>query len=157
MPEFLKVNDVLEYLDLHDTMQVAEFGCGSAVFTVALAKHVPKGKVYGLDIQEEKLSALKGRITKEGLTNITTVLCDLEAANGSTLPENSLDIVLIPNVLFQAENTPAMMQEAKRILKKGGQLLVVDWLKKTDFSPKEDLVVPEKIKKIAEDMQLSLK
>lgn len=157
MAEFLKVNEILNNLDLKNGMTTAEFGCGSAVFTVSLAKKINKGKVYAMDIQEEKLSALKGRLVHENISNVLTILCDLETPNGSTLMDDSFDIVLIPNVLFQAENKYAIIKEGKRILKIGGQLFIVDWLKKGPFSPKEGMVSPDEIKKIANDIGLSLK
>ncbi len=155
--DFLKVNEVLNYLDLKDSMMAVEFGCGSADFTIALAKKLSKGRVYALDIQEEKLSALKSKVALHGFNNVFMILCDLESPNGSTLQSDSLDIVLIPNVLFQAENKNAIIEEAKRILKAGGNLLVIDWLKKGPFSPKEGMVNPDEIKKIADNLGFSLK
>ena len=157
MPEFLKVDEVLSNLDLKEDMVIAEFGCGSAVFTILLAKKLNKGRVYALDVQEEKLSALKGKLAVEKLDNIYMILCDLEAPRGSTLQDDSLDIVLIPNVLFQAENKYAIIQEGERILKSGGQLLVIDWLKQVAFGPKESIVSPDEVKKIADDIGLSFK
>jgi len=157
MPDFLKVNEVLSHLDLKEDMQVCEFGCGSAIFTIALSKKVSKGRVYALDIQEEKLSALKGKMVSEKINNVFTILCDLEAPRGSTLQDNSLDIVLIPNILFQAENKYAIIEEGNRILKSGGQLLVIDWLKGGPFSPKSGTIEPIEVKKMAHEMGLSLK
>lgn len=157
MADFLKVNDILSNLDLKEGMTAAEFGCGSALFTIALAKKLNKGRIYALDIQEEKLSALKGKLAHENINNVLTVLCDLETPNGSTLGDNSLDIVLIPNILFQAEDKYAIIKEGYRILKPGGQLLVIDWLKKGPFSPKEGMISPDEIKKMADGINLSLK
>ena len=168
MPDFLNVGNILQELDLKEDMIGAEFGCGSANFAIILAKKLKKGKVYALDIQEEKLSALNGKLAKEKIDNVYTILCDLEAKNGSTLVNNYLDLVLIPNVLFQAENKHAIIEEAKRILKPGGQILIIDWLpasaqgfgmakKSSSFSPKEGLANPLEVKKIAKDLGLILK
>ena len=157
MPDFLKVDDVLNQIDLGEEMSGAEFGCGSALFTIALAKKLKKGKVYALDIQEEKLSALKGKVALEKITNVTTIHADLEKEKGSTLPDNYLDVVLIPNVLFQAEDRYAMIKEANRILKPGGQLVIVDWLKVTAFSPRTGIIGPDKMKEIVAPLQMTLK
>lgn len=158
MADFLKVNEVLNELDLKESMLGAEFGCGSAMFAIALARKLKKGRVYALDIQEEKLSALKGKLSLEKINNVQTTLCDLEADKGSTLKDNSLDIILIPNVLFQSSNKTAIIKEAKRILKPKAQLLVIDWLKKSAFSPAaKDMVSPDEIKKIAETLGFTLK
>ena len=113
--------------------------------------------MYALDIQEEKLSALKSKLALEKLNNVSTILCDLETPGGSTLKSDSLDAVLIPNVLFQAENKYAILQEGKRVLKPSGELLVVDWKKPASFGPKENLANPDEIKKMAATMGLSLK
>ncbi len=151
------INNALQYLELKDTLLAAEFGCGMADFTLALAKKLDKGRIYALDIQAEKLSALKGRITIAKVNNIIPILCDLEANNGSTLHDHSLDIVVIPNVLFQTENKSAILKEAIRILKLGGQLMIIDWLKEGPFSPKEGMVSPNDVKKMADELGLSLR
>lgn len=156
MADFLSTDDVLDNLDVDQSMQAAEFGCGSAEFTIKLARKLPKGRVYALDIQEQRLSALRGKISRQKLTNIFTVRADLEAKNGSKFQGNLLDIVLMPNILFQAENKRAIIEEGKRVLKPGGQLLIVDWLKKHSFGP-EELIPPEEVKKIAQHLGLSLK
>ncbi len=157
MPDFLNVNQVLSNLDVNDGMVVAEFGCGNAIFAMALAKKLPKGRVYALDIQEEKLSALKSRASHEKVKNITTVHCDLERPQGSTLQNNSLDVVLITNMLFQVENKYIILEEGSRIAKQGGQILVVDWLKEGPFSPKEGMAKPAEIKSMAQKAGLSFK
>lgn len=148
---------ILKELDLKEDMMAAEFGCGSGAFTILLAKKLKNGKVYGLDIQEEKLSVLKNRASLEGLGNIETILCDLEKPKGTSLQANYLDLVLIPNVLFQAEKKRAIIEEAKRVLKPAGQLLIIDWIKSAPIGPKEGTVTPEEVKKMAKDIGLNLK
>lgn len=157
MVEFLNVSSVLDNLDLKDSMMGAEFGCGSAIFALSLAKRLRKGRVYALDIQEEKLSAVKGRASIEKVTNIMPILCDLEREKGSTLHADSLDVVLIPNLLFQVENKHAIIVEAARILKSNGELLVIDWAEEAPGGPKSGLVSRDEVKKIAQESGLSLK
>ena len=157
MPDFLKVSQVLSNLEIKDNMMAAEFGCGSADFSLNLAKQLKHGRVYALDIQEEKLSALKGKMAHENIRNIVTALCDLEAKKGSMLQDDFLDVVLITNVLFQAENKYTIIEEAARVVKAGGQILVVDWLKESPFSPKEGMILPPEVKGMAEKLGLSLK
>ncbi len=158
MADFLNVDEALNELDLKEDMLAAEFGCGSAIFAIALAKILKKGKVYALDIQEEKLSALKGKLSLEKINNVYAILCDLEAKRGSTLKDNSLNVILMPNLLFQSENKSAIIKESERTLKPGGQLLIVDWLKSNQFGPpKENLVNPQEVKKTAESLGFSFK
>lgn len=154
---FLNPKKLIDQLDLKEDMIAAEFGCGSGGFTIPLAKRLEKGKVYALDIQQEPLSALKGKASMERLTNIETRRCDLEEEKGSQFPPDFLDLVLIPNVLFQSENEKEILKEAERVTKKGGKILVVDWKKGADFGPKEGRVSLEDVEEAIEDLRLDLK
>lgn len=156
MVGFLDPENVLKELELKEDMVVAEFGCGSGNFAIPLAKKLKEGKVYGLDIQEEPLSALKGRAQLEAISNIETIRCNLEEEGGSTLPDGFLDLVLIPNVLFQIEDKKIMMGEAVRILKKNGKILVADWKEDSSFGPKEGRIPAKEVKKIAKELGLRL-
>jgi ubiquinone/menaquinone biosynthesis C-methylase UbiE len=157
MEGFLNPEEILKELELKEEMIAAEFGTGAGIFAIALAKKLKLGRVYGLDIQEEKLSALKNRAVLEKVGNIVTIHCDLEAIKGSTFQNNFLDIVLVCNVLFQAENKSAIINEAKRVVKLGGQVLIIDWNEGVSFGPKEGRITPEEVKKIAAEAGLSLK
>ncbi len=153
----LNPEQVLNNLQLKANMSATEFGSGAGGFSIPLAKRLRQGKVYALDILEEKLSALKNKATLEKIANIETIICNLEAEKGSTLHRESQDIVLIPNILFQAEDEESMMKEAKRILKQGGELLVLDWKKESPLGPREGRISKEEVKEIAEKIGLKLK
>ena len=111
MNNFLKPNEILNNLELSNDMIAADFGCGTGGWAIPLAKKLEEGKVYALDIQEEMLSALKSHAQLEKIYNIETRLCDLETENGSGLPENSLDLALLTNILFQIEDKKIVLQE----------------------------------------------
>lgn len=154
MEGFLNPNEILEQLHLQDDMIVAEFGCGSGNFAIVLAKKLVEGRVYGLDVQAEVLSALQGKARSERISNIETIQCDLEQEAGSTLPNEFLDLVLIPNVLFQAEDKRAIIKEAKRVIKNGARILIVDWEKESVLGPKQGRISEEEMKKMAKELGL---
>ena len=83
MVSFLEPENIVSQLELRPDYRAAEFGCGPGGFVIPLAKRLGKGMVYGLDIQEEPLSALRGRARAEGLSNMRDVKCDLEEPKGS--------------------------------------------------------------------------
>ncbi|MBX4200792.1 methyltransferase domain-containing protein [Candidatus Parcubacteria bacterium] len=157
VPDFLNINEVLEHLEIKPGMIAVEFGSGSADFTLALAKKAYQGRVYALDIEEQKLSALKSKLNLQKLNNIATVCCDLETPGGSTLKSNSCNIVVIPNFLFQTENKHAILKEVYRILLPDSQCLVIDWLKQNPLHPKEHLLDPDEVKNLAQATGFSLK
>lgn len=160
MPEtltFINPEEVLDELDIEKQMTAADLGCGAGGWTIPLAKKLTRGKVYAFDIQEEMISALKSKAKLLRVFNIETILCDLEVSGGVKLRDESMDIILVTNVLFQAEKKEQILKEAKRILKKGGQLLIVDWKKNSPFGPKEKRVSGKEVVKMAEGIGLKLK
>ncbi len=154
MVSFLEPEDIVKQLKLSPDYHAAEFGCGPGAFVIPLAKKLGKGMVYALDIQEEPLSALRGRARAEGLNNFKEITCDLEEPKGSTLQNNILDIVIVSNILFQAESKEAMLKEAKRIIKLKGKIVVIDWKKDSPFGPTEGRVSPDELHKIAVKLDL---
>lgn len=153
---FIDPNDIFDQLALRPDMAVAEFGCGSGSFTVSLAKRLNEGIAYGLDIQKPPLSAFKSRTLLENINNVRIINCDLEEPRGSTLPDTSVDIVFIPNMLFQVEDKDAIITEAKRILKKEGRLVIIDWLPESVPGP-EERVSPQEVKEISEEIGFEFK
>lgn len=147
----LDPKEIINSLDFKKDMLVAEFGCGSGNFILEVAKKIEEGKAYGLDIQEEPLSALEGRARAEGLINVETIRCDLEKEGGSGLPTDFLDWVLIPNLLFQIEKKITVLKEAYRILKPKGKMLIIDWKKEASFGPKQERVSEEEVKQLSQE------
>jgi len=156
MKSFLNPEEVLDRLELRLDMVAAEFGCGSGGFAIPLAKRLEDGLVYSIDILDAPLSALKSMMLVENITNIRIIRSDLEKPKGSTLPELSLDLVFIPNVLFQVENKIAIISEAERVLKNRGKLVVIDWLPKAAQGPEEGRISPKEVKKITEKIGFKL-
>ncbi|MFW9890318.1 MAG: class I SAM-dependent methyltransferase, partial [Candidatus Thorarchaeota archaeon] len=70
---------IVDAIDAKPGMTVVEVGCGSGLYTVAVAKAVqPDGLVYAVDIQEGMLEKLRARMERDGVENITPVLADAE-------------------------------------------------------------------------------
>ena len=153
---FLNPEEILNDFELSPNMVAAEFGCGSGGFAVPLAKKLDEGLVYAIDIQESPLSALKSRTLVENMTNVRIIRSDLEKPKGSTLFPDSLDLVFIPNVLFQIKDKSAIISEAERVLKSKGKLVVIDWLLKASQGPEKGRISPEEVKKITEDAGFKL-
>lgn len=109
-------------------MVVADFGCGSGHYTLACAKVVTKtGTVYALDIQQDLLKSVKSSADLNNFRNVEIIWADLEAPEGSHLVKDSVDVVIVSNLLFQAENRGQIAKEAFRVLKNGGRAGVIEW------------------------------
>jgi ubiquinone/menaquinone biosynthesis C-methylase UbiE len=109
-------------------MTVADLGSGTGNYSIALAQLVgPAGRVYAIDVQKDLLEKLKTESLNQKISNIDVLWGDLDEINGTGLVSDSVDRVIIANVLFQSEDKDQFIKEAKRILKPTGKLLFVDW------------------------------
>ncbi|MBU1102112.1 class I SAM-dependent methyltransferase [Patescibacteria group bacterium] len=136
---FIQPEKVLAQLGIEEGMKVADSGCGHGYFTVPVAKTIgPEGKVYAVDVLAEALEVVRSRAQMENLLNIQTLRGNLEISGGSKTPGDSVDLVLIHNVLFQSQKKSDIIKEARRALKDGGRLELIDWLpEKKAIGPQE--------------------
>lgn len=128
----LNIESLIARLNLKQGFKVADLGCGAfGYFTFLLAKIVGKsGKVYAVDIIKDSLEAIKKRAKIENLSQIETIWSDLEVVGGANIKSDSLDSVLLINVLHQSEKKINILKECMRILKPGGKVLLVEWNEK---------------------------
>ena len=135
-------------------MKVADLGAGSAAYTLATAKQVGNsGRVYAVEVQKELISNIKNSAIKQGLSNVEVIWGDIESLGGTKIQDQSLDAVIVSNVLFQAEDKKGLVEEVKRILKPKGRVLVVDWKESyRGMGPHPDHIMSEQsAKKLFED------
>ncbi|HXK31897.1 MAG: hypothetical protein A2Z68_02185 [Candidatus Nealsonbacteria bacterium RBG_13_38_11] len=152
MKEFLDPEKILQKLKLEEDMIAADFGSGSGGWAIPLARKLEYGKVFAIDVLEEPLSSLEAKAKLAKISNIKTILADIET--GSKVWDYGCDLVLMTNLLFQCEDKKKVLEEGKRVLKKGGRILVVDWAKDTALVPKDKIISPTKVKEIARNLGL---
>lgn len=148
---FANPQENLRYLEIESGMTVVDLGAGVGAYTLPIAeKLMPNGKVYAVEIQKDFLETIQRQAVEKSLPNIHVVWGDIEQNNGVSLADGLADRVLIANVLFQAKSAYVLATEAKRLLKSGGKIIVIDWLDSFDgLGPKEqDVAKPEEIKNI---------
>jgi len=131
------------YLGITPGMIAVDAGAGAGYYTQALAELVGEaGHVYALEIQKELVKRLQSDMQRAGLNNVTTLWSDLDALDGIALNDGIADVVVIANTLFQLEEPHVFFAQAHRLLKKGGKLLVIDWLDSySAMGPHVDLIV----------------
>ena len=125
---FLNPQKNLEELSIGRGAHVADFGAGSGHYALAVARIVGEdGKVFCIDINGEMLTKVKNHARQEGLENLDIIKSDLEGEKGSKLQNESVELVIIANTLFALEKKEEVVQEAFRILRPKGRVLVVEW------------------------------
>jgi len=154
MPEFVNPKEILEKLNLKEDTIAADFGSGSGGWAIPLAKILERGKVFAIDIQEAPLSALESRAKIEGVSNIIKVIADVEKPILNP-PQSSCDLVLMTDLLFQVDNKKAVFENAKKVLRPGGKVLVVDWKEDSNLLSGNNKVSIQEVKKIAKEQDFS--
>ncbi len=123
--KFFDPTTILVTLGLNNQINdVAEFGCGYGTFTIPAAKII-KGKVYALDIDPDMIQLTNEAAQNQRLSNVEAIQRDF-IAEGSGLPDESVDYVMLFNILH-LEKPTVLLSEAKRILKAGGKLGIIHW------------------------------
>jgi len=151
---FLDPGRAVRMAKIHEGHLVADFGAGSGFFTRAAAREVGEGgEAWAVDINRDLLPRIKNLSSTEGLHNVHVVHGDIEAVGGTPLPPEHFDFVIISNVLFSAEHKVELVAEARRILKRPGRALVIDWSGSFGgLGPHESHVVSEReAKKLFEE------
>ncbi|MGB2762553.1 MAG: class I SAM-dependent methyltransferase [Minisyncoccales bacterium] len=154
MLSFINPEQIIKNLRLRKDMVAVDFGCGSGSWALPLAERLEDGKVIAIDVLEEPLSALQGKAKAKNLDNVEIILADIERS--SKLEDEIADFVLMTDLLFEVDDVNAVLKEGKRVLKKEGRILVVDWKKDVALGPKDGRVLPSEIKKIAKELSLRL-
>jgi len=113
------IQALLALLPAHWT--VADLGCGTGWMSGQLARHVRQ--VVAVDQSPAMLKAAAARV--QGLANVTLLEGDLEAL---PLEDQSCDAATLSMVLTYLAQPGDVLAEARRILKPGGKLVLVDLL-----------------------------
>lgn len=118
---------IMSMIPLLPYQVIADVGCGSGKFTIALGKYVFSGKVHALDSNKASLDAVDERRKRINLNNI-----ELGELKDDKLPldDDSVDGVFAAFSLHKAANTNDILSDAFRCLRKGGWFAALEWHRK---------------------------
>jgi uncharacterized protein (TIGR00106 family) len=123
-----KAEKVLRKIGIDKDQTVLDFGCRSGNYTVPSAKIVgEKGKVYGVDKEENRLNELRERVEAEHLKNIVI----MESSDWkSEIEQASVDSVILFDVLHpgyfpQKVSRKKLLNEIYEVLKPGGTVFIL--------------------------------
>jgi SAM-dependent methyltransferase len=123
-----KPDQVLQALAIHPGQTVCDIGAGPGYFSLRLARVVgPRGRVFAVDVEPQVLDALRARIEKQVVENITPVLA---LGDNSLLPLETCDLILIVDTYHHFPNRPAYLRRLVRVLKPAGRIANIDFQKR---------------------------
>lgn len=104
---------------------IADIGAGTGYFSLPLAQAVgPLGLVYAVDSKAEMLRHLQYELDTGKIPNIRAINAD---ADSTGLPDASCNLVFLALVWHELAERTDLLREAKRLLKPGGHIAVLDW------------------------------
>jgi ubiquinone/menaquinone biosynthesis C-methylase UbiE len=129
MEQLVNLENILNKIPIWEGISVADFGSGSGIFTIELAKRLNNnGHILAIDILEKPLAFLMENAKRQNVAHlINTKTCDLENKNLGRDLQSGFDVVTAINMLFQVKDKEGVFKEAKRVLRDNGFLVIVDW------------------------------
>jgi arsenite methyltransferase len=133
--------DLLDGLNLRGSERALDLGCGRGAVLVALARRLPQGQAVGIDLWRSKDQTGNAEEVTRANTVAAGVDSRVELHTGDMtslpFPDVSFDVVtsaLAIHNIPTAEGRTAAVTEALRVLRPGGQLLIVDFRHTADYA-----------------------
>jgi ubiquinone/menaquinone biosynthesis C-methylase UbiE len=115
--------NVLKEVRIKEGFGVLDYGCGAGSYISPLAELIGKsGKIYALDIHPLAVKMVQNLVAKKQLANVRIILSDCQTG----LPDESLNVVLLYDVLHGLSELEKILKELHRVLKSDGILSVSD-------------------------------
>lgn len=112
--------------------KVVDMGSGSGHYATALSESLGNmGKIIAVDLSKDILIKLRNDTLRAGRENVEVIDGDISKKNGTKLRDGLADGVVFSNILYQLEDLNGALEEAKRILKPGGKVCIIEW---SDFT-----------------------
>jgi ArsR family transcriptional regulator len=110
-------------LHLTPKIRIADLGAGEGLISQLLARRAEQ--VTCVDNSPKMVEFARELAKKNGFSNLDYQLGDIEEV---PLRDKSVDLALLSQALHHAQHPEAAVQEAFRILKPGGELIIIDLL-----------------------------
>ena len=123
---------LLRNMAIHTGDTIADIGAGSGYHVFKMASMVGEGLIYGVDIQDEMLTALRNKKQIGKHKNIALIKGSEKSVN---LPENSVDKVLMVDVYHEFTYPIEMIASIKKALRANGKLFLIEYRGEDDSVP----------------------
>ena len=115
---------VIEAFALEPGARVAEIGAGDGYWIPWLSEAVgPTGRVYAVEVEEEKIRFLERLVDDSGLENVDVVFGRYE---DPMLPDGSIDLAMTSKTYHHIENRVAYFRRLRGDLAVGGRIAHLD-------------------------------
>jgi SAM-dependent methyltransferase len=126
-----KPEEVIRALKLAPDAAVVDIGSGTGYFAVRLARALPRGRVFGADLEPDMVRHLNERATREKLPNLSS---HVAAADDPRIPE-PVDLALVVNTYHHIGDRQRYFSHLKKSLKPQGRVAIVDFKPDSPVGP----------------------
>jgi len=115
---------LIQGLELKPSDNVADIGSGSGYFSFRMAKLVPEGKVFAVDISPQMIGIVRAKMAQLKVSNISPTQSTITQTK---LPKNSIDTALIVDAYHEFSHPLEMATSIFSSLKPGGKLVLIEY------------------------------
>jgi arsenite methyltransferase len=124
LADFCGVGNPFSLGPVHPGDAVLDIGCGAGVDSLVAAYLAgPGGRVAGIDVTPAMLQQARAHLARLGWPQVSFQVADAEAL---PFPDNDFDALISNGVFNLTLNKAKALQEAHRVLKPGGRLMLAD-------------------------------
>ncbi|MBN2745084.1 MAG: bifunctional demethylmenaquinone methyltransferase/2-methoxy-6-polyprenyl-1,4-benzoquinol methylase UbiE [Bacteroidales bacterium] len=113
---------------------ILDIATGTADLAILMSKAKPK-KIIGIDISASMLQKGREKVMNKGLGELIEL--SLGDAEELDFPDNHFDLAMVAFGVRNFENLEKGLQEIRRVIKPGGQLLILEFSKPQHFPLKQ--------------------
>jgi ubiquinone/menaquinone biosynthesis C-methylase UbiE len=114
------IQETLNRLEIEPWERILDLGCGTGVLIQHLLQIAPKIQIIGIDTSAEMLEIAKQKLPE-------SVELKVGSADNLPFPSNYFDVVVSTSAFHFFRDPSQVLQEAKRVLKPNGRLVITDW------------------------------
>ena len=114
------IGETLNRLEIEPGERILDLGCGTGVLIQHLLQIAPKIQIIGIDYSAEMLEIAKQKLPE-------SVELKVGSADNLPFPSNYFDVVVSTSAFHFFRDPSQALQEAKRVLKPNGRLVITDW------------------------------
>lgn len=130
------VTQAIDLMQLKPDMEVADIGAGTGYYTFRMARQVPQGRVYAVEVQPEFVEALETRRRELRAANVSVISGGPQSPN---LPEATIDLAIMVDVYHELAHPAEMLQALHKSLKPDGKILLLEYRAEDPAIPIKEL------------------
>jgi len=137
-----KPAEVIRALALAPNATVADIGAGTGYFSVRLARAVPQGRVYAVDVAPSMVEHLRSRANHEKLANM---VAHQAGVADPRLPQ-PVDLVILVDTYHHIDDREAYFRKLRASLTPTARLAIIDFRPDSPVGPRHGRIAPDAVK-----------